>query len=83
MDEKPGVQREITRLENEVYDWQIKIYELHMQILDEEEKLAKTQREAITRDIKGLYTRFELTIYLRLLISFILTCISCKKESLS
>ena len=62
MDEKPGVQREITRLENEVYDWQIKIYELHMQILDEEEKLAKTQREAITRDIKGLYTLFELTI---------------------
>ena len=26
---------------------------MHMQILDTEEKLAKSQREAITRDIKG------------------------------
>ena len=40
-------------LENEVYEWQVKIYELHMQILDEEERLAKTQSEAITRDIQG------------------------------
>ena len=53
VDEKPGVKREITMLENEVYEWQVKIYELHMQILDEEERLAKTQREAITRDIQG------------------------------
>ena len=53
VDEKPGVKREITMLENEVFEWQVKIYELHMQILDEEERLAKTQREAITRDIQG------------------------------
>ena len=53
VDEKPGVKREITMLENEVFEWQVKIYELHMQILDEEERLAKTQSEAITRDIQG------------------------------
>ena len=58
VDEKPGVRREITMFENEVYEWQVKIYEIHMQVLDEEERLAKTQKEAITRDIKGILHNF-------------------------
>ena len=57
VDERPGVQRELLHLENQVYDWQLKIYDLHLDILREEERLAKTQREAITRDIQGKLTQ--------------------------
>lgn len=44
-----------------------------MQILDEEEKLAKTQRDAITRDIKGTpdYFKFFLVKIYRSICNFL------------
>ncbi|KAH3834545.1 hypothetical protein DPMN_107875 [Dreissena polymorpha] len=52
MDASPRLQNDLLRLENEVFEWQIKIYDLHLDIFGEEERLAKTQKEAITRVIE-------------------------------
>ena len=54
MEEKPGIKQELMRLENQTFEWQVKIYDLHLDILREEEKLAKTQKDAITRNIEGI-----------------------------
>jgi hypothetical protein len=54
MEEKPGIKGELMRLENQTFEWQVKIYDLHLDILREEEILAKTQRDAITRNIQGM-----------------------------
>jgi len=53
MEESPGIRQDLISLEDEAFGWQIKIYDLHLDIFREEEKLAKTQKEAITRTIEG------------------------------
>ncbi|KAL3867321.1 hypothetical protein ACJMK2_044535 [Sinanodonta woodiana] len=53
MDEYEGVWKDIENLENLAYNWQTKIFDTHMETLDEEEQLVKTQRGAITREISG------------------------------
>jgi hypothetical protein len=54
VEDKPGVIKELERLEGIVFDWQIRVQQQQMAILDEEEKLIRTQMEAITNQIKGI-----------------------------
>lgn len=54
MDDKPGKTEKIGNLEKMVYDCQVKVHSQQMRILDEEERLAKSQLIAITRQIKGI-----------------------------
>lgn len=53
MEDKPGAITELERLEGVVFNWQIKVQQQQMAILDEEERLIRTQMEAITNQIKG------------------------------
>lgn len=46
-----------------MFNWQIKVQQQQMAILDEEERLIRTQMEAITNQIKGKVIYFYIVIF--------------------
>lgn len=53
LDETPNIQKQLEYLETRVFEWQIKIYQQQMNILDEEEKICQTKMEAIKKNLKA------------------------------
>lgn len=62
VEDKPGALTELDRLEGVVFNWQIKVQQQQMAILDEEERLIRTQMEAITNQIKGTVIHFYIQV---------------------
>lgn len=62
VEDKPGALTELDRLEGVVFNWQIKVQQQQMAILDEEERLIRTQMEAITNQIKGTLIHFYIQV---------------------
>ena len=48
-----NIKDELRRLEQEVYQWQLGVYDVQMEILQEEEKLIKTQIKHIQSEEQG------------------------------
>lgn len=69
VEDKPGAITELERLEGIVFNWQIKVQQQQMAILDEEERLIRTQMEAITNQIKGTVIYFYVVVF-RIFITF-------------
>ena len=52
--EKPGgIQRELEVLEESVYDWQVKVHEHHLAVLDEEERLLRMHIKSLKQEQQG------------------------------
>ena len=53
LDETPNIQKQLEYFETKVFEWQIKIYQQQMNILDEEEKICQTKMESIKKNLKN------------------------------
>lgn len=55
LDDRPGItEKEIAALERKAYEWQVKIYDSHLDILQEDEKVLRLKMNIIKQEIAGL-----------------------------
>ena len=54
MVEKPGgVEKQLSELEGKAYQWQVQIFDVHLNILHEEELQIREQMNTVKRQIAG------------------------------
>ncbi len=54
LEEKPGVRKVMVDLEHKVYEWQVKVYNTHLRLIQEQEALIKTQMKPLQLECKGM-----------------------------